>query len=88
MKKENKDLEFNFTEAAVYKIVFQGEMESDQINRLFELQVSVQKRENKKPITTLIGKINDQSQLSGILTMLNDMHMTVISVNMLSDVEN
>jgi len=48
------------------------------------LQLSVEKGEGQKYVSTLIGKIDDQAALSGILNMLYDMHITVISVQMLS----
>ena len=42
--------------------------------------------EGNKPISTMIGMIRDQSELSGIIILLHDMHITIISVNMLTEV--
>ena len=81
-------IDFSFIKAAIYKIVVQGEIDQKMSDRMMGLQASVHNRKDKGSITTLIGQINDQSALSGILTMINDMHMTVISVNMLSELES
>lgn len=80
-------IDFSFKKAAIYKIVVQGEIDQEWLDQMMGLQVNIHKRKDKGSITTLIGQIHDQSALSGILTMINDMHMTVISVNMLSEIE-
>jgi hypothetical protein len=77
----------HFTKPAIYKIVVHGDIDGESAMRLWGLQVSTTKGKNQKIITTLVGMINDQSQLSGILNTLYDRHMTVISVNMLSETE-
>lgn len=83
-----KALDFNFKDAAIYKIVVRGEIATDRSDRFWGLQVNVQKGKDQKSISFLVGQIADQSALSGILTRLNDLHMTVISVNMLSEIES
>ena len=77
----------NFKKSAIYKIVVKGEINEEMSERLWGLQARKYKSENHKPITTIVGHINDQAALAGILNMLYDMHMTVISVNMLSEIE-
>lgn len=77
-----------FKNAAIYKIVVQGELNAEWPLLSWGLQVNVQKGKGQKPITSLVGQINDQSALSGILNKLYDLHFTVISVNMLSEMES
>ena len=82
----NKSLsEFSFRKPAVYKIIVQGELDASWSGRLGGLQINVDRSKDKKPITVLIGQINDQSALSGILTALYDFHFPIISVNLLND---
>ena len=88
MAEINEQVDINFKEPAIYKIIVQGEIDRNRSDLISGLQITVQKVAGKKPITSLIGRIDDQSALSGILTMLNDMHLTVISVNMLSEIDN
>ena len=88
MTGENKDLEYNFTRPAIYKIVVQGRIAHELADSMVDLQINVEKGEGKKHFSTLIGEINDQAALSGLLNMLYDMHITVISVNMLSEIKD
>lgn len=87
MKKYNVD-DFDFKKPAIYKIVVNGEIIDEMSKRLWDLQIKTKKSKNHKIITSLVGQINDQAALAGILQMLYDMHMTVISVNMLSEIDN
>ena len=87
MTDKHKAIDLGFTKAAIYKIVVQGELDAAWCEQLWGLQANVKRGKGEKPITTIIGQINDQSALSGILTQINDMHMLVISVNMLSEIE-
>jgi hypothetical protein len=75
----------NFKKPTIYKIVVQGTIDTNSWDYFSGLQISVNKN---KSTTSLIGMISDQSALSGILSKLYDMHMTVISVNMLSETDN
>jgi len=87
MSKQYSTQEFNFKEPAVYKIVVQGVIDPQWTETNWGLQVSVSKGKGSQSITSMVGQINDQAALSGILSMLYDMHMTVISVNMLIEIE-
>ncbi len=84
-KKKTKGLLFK--KSAIYKIVIEGELDDSWSERL-GLQITTEKKTGKKPNSFLVGRITDQAALSSILNSLYDMHMTVISVNMLTDVED
>jgi hypothetical protein len=49
----------------------------------FRLMINVEKSPGEKPVSILIGQINDQSALSGLLNALYNFNMTILSVNML-----
>ena len=87
MNEEKKIQGFQFRKSAIYKIVIEGELDDSWSDRL-GLQITLQKKSGKKPKSTLVGNIADQAALSSVLNLLYDMHMTVISVNMLTDVED
>jgi len=78
----------NFKKAAVYKIVVQGMLAESLSDSYRGMQISVERIKGKVIFSTLVGEIRDQSALSGILNALYDSHLTVISVNMLSEIEN
>jgi len=72
--------EFSFRKPAVYKIEVQGELNESFTGRLGGMQINVIRSPGNKPVTVLIGQINDQAALSGILTALYDFQIPIISV--------
>ena len=87
MIEKKKTKGFLFKKSAIYRIVVEGELDESWSERL-GLQITTEKKAGKNPSSFLVGKIPDQTALSSILNSLYDMHMTVISVNMLTDVED
>jgi hypothetical protein len=82
---QNKKHYLSFTRPAVYKIRVQGDLGKIGPISLAGMQVNVEIKNGQEPITVLIGQINDQAALSGVLNTLYDIHMSIISVNMLND---
>jgi hypothetical protein len=78
---------FSFKNAAVYRIVVNGKVDASWSERLVDLQIRSIKSRNNVPVSSLIGEFKDQAALSGVLNTLYNMQLTVISVNMLSDIE-
>ena len=87
MSSQYNNLDINFTKATVYKIVVKGSIDEELSERLLGLQVNIEEKDGKKQITSLIGKIRDQAALSGILNTLWEMHIAVISANILLELE-
>ncbi|MFK5857150.1 MAG: hypothetical protein QM503_13555 [Bacteroidota bacterium] len=87
MNEKKKNQGFYFKRPAIYRIVVEGELDDSWSERL-GLQITFEKKAGKKLNSFLVGRIADQASLSSILNLLYDMHMTVISVNMLTDVED
>ena len=79
--------EFSFQKPAVYKIKVQGEVKKSRTEKLHGLQINIERSPSRSPVSVLVGQINDQSALSGVMHTLYEMHMTVISVHMLSELE-
>lgn len=80
-------IEFKFHSPAVYKIIVAGALSKSWSERLGGMQVNVAHAKEEDPVTILIGQINDQAALSGVLNTLYDNHLPIISVNMLNDKE-
>ena len=70
--------DFDFSGSAIYKILIYGELDSTWSDRFMGMQIKVLRNKGTKSITSLIGKINDQSALSGVLNNLNNSHVHVI----------
>lgn len=69
-----------FDAPAVYQIRIEGFLEAAWSDRVEGMVIYVEQAEDGRPITTLRGELADQAALSGILVMLYDMQMTVMSV--------
>lgn len=78
-------LDLSFSRPAVYEIKVQGSLTESEAKRLGGLKLKIRKNEADTMESTLKGKISDQSALSGILNGLYDMHLMVLSVNILKD---
>lgn len=76
---------FSFRKPAIYKIEVYGVLNESLSERLRGLQIVNRKSEGEDSLCTLIGQINDQSALSGILNTLYDNHITIVSVNLLEE---
>ena len=87
MSRHNNPSEFKFYIPAVYKIKVGGVLSDGWSERLGGLQINVVHAKEEDPATILIGRINDQAALSGVLKTLYDNHLPIISVNMLNDKE-
>ena len=80
---QNTEPEFSFQKPALYKIKVVGELKENWSKRLQGMQINVKRSPGRMPVSVLIGQINDQSALSGVLNALYDFNMTIISVRML-----
>ena len=47
-------------------------------------QVKCSLKDNEGPVTELSGKVRDQAKLAGLLNNLYDLHLTLVSVEMLN----
>jgi hypothetical protein len=85
--KSDKNKDINFKSKAIYKIIVKGILKESYYLRFPMMQIKVSRNDKGMPFTSIIGEMKDQAALSGILNNLYDMQYTVISVNMLSDLE-
>ena len=79
--------EFKFQNPAVYKIKVGGLLSDNWSERLGGMQINIDRSKGEEPVTTLVGQINDQSALSGVLNTLYENHLSIISVSMLNEKE-
>ena len=86
-KKINDINEFSFSKPAVYKIKVLGDLADIWSDRMGGMQITVERKTDQKPVSTLIGRISDQTALTGVLNSLYDLQMSVISVRMLLDID-
>ncbi len=77
--------EFSFVKPAIYKIKVHGHLKNNWSEKLGGMQINLTQTKDKSLISILVGQINDQAALSGILNALYEAHLTIVSVYMLKD---
>ena len=81
--KHSADLKF--TSPAAYRIYVKGFLDESWSDRFSGLQIENQTSASEPPTTILQGKLLDQAQLLGVLSNLYEMHMSLISVELLDN---
>ena len=77
--------DIDFGGPATYRIVVQGTLGMDWSDRLAGLAISTTVRPGEAPHTTLEGRIQDQTQLNGVLETLYGLHLPILKVKKLSE---
>lgn len=72
---------------ATYKIKVEGVLDEHWSDRFAGMQIEVLKRKDQSCVTTLTGRLVDQSELTGVLNSLAEMHLPILSVECLA-IEN
>lgn len=78
-----KDLKFEAS--APYRIRVQGHLDDSWSNRLGGMVITRAFTSNQQPMTILIGTMNDQAALSGVMSALYNEHLPVLSVELLNE---
>ena len=79
---------YGFSKPAVYQIKVQGTLQQRLSERLGGMQIRTFQKQEGKPVSIITGRVNDQAGLSGILNSLYEMHLLVLSVEILSHSED
>jgi len=80
MNLSHEALEIEFAGAATYRIVVQGHLNPSYSSRLAGMTISTTERDERKPLTILVGPVRDQAELSGVLDTLYSLHLPIVSV--------
>ena len=80
-------MELKLDTPATYRIQVKGYLDSSWSDRLSGLTISPAGQEDEPAVTTLYGQVLDQAALAGVLSALYGLHLPLLSVEYLSDVE-
>jgi hypothetical protein len=64
---------------AIYRIRIRGNLDASLSDQISGMQITEISGENGKPETILVGRLVDQSALSGVLNSLYELHLPVLS---------
>ena len=74
-----------FEGPASYRIRAQGHLDDSWSDRLGGMVVTRAFTSDQQPMTILIGHLQDQAALSGVMNAIYDLHLPVISVEFLDE---
>ena len=49
------------------------------------MYITLNRREDRKTLATLVGRLQDQAELAGVLNTLYELHLPLLSVEYLDD---
>jgi len=63
-----------------YRIRVQGFLNESWSERLGGMNITINHREDRGTLATLVGRLQDQAELAGVLNTLYEMHLPLLSV--------
>ena len=81
-----KDLQFDAP--ASYRIRVQGHLEDSWSDRLGGMKLTRAFATDTQPMTVLVGHLIDQAALFGVMNALYGLHMSVLSVELLDEIQS
>ena len=69
---------------ATYRIEVNGNLDESWSDRLAGMDITASKRVDETTVTTLIGRLRDQAELSGVLNSLYDLHQPILKVEVVN----
>ena len=70
---------------AIYRIEVEGHLNESRSECLAGMHITVCKRSDQSAMTTLVGRLKDQAELSGVLNSLYDLHMSIRKVELVKE---
>jgi mRNA-degrading endonuclease RelE of RelBE toxin-antitoxin system len=77
--------ETNFSKPGCYRIEVQGELSPKWSERIGAMQVVSCWSDEDRTVTVLQGRVSDQAELAGILSVLYELHLPLLYVRYLGD---
>ena len=70
--------------SATYRIEVEGQLAESWSDRLAGMRITTRNRADQSFVTTLIGRLRDQAELSGLLNSLYDLHLSILKVEVVN----
>jgi hypothetical protein len=71
--------------SATYSIKVQGHLDENRSDHLAGMTITTASQGDQEVVTTLVGRLRDQAELSGVLNTLYELHLPILSVECLKD---
>ena len=69
---------------ATYRIEVEGHLDESWSERLAGMHITSRKRSDQTTVTSLIVRLRDQAELSGVLNSLYDLHLSILKVEVVN----
>jgi hypothetical protein len=77
---------YTFDKPGNYRILVEGTLNENWSERLGGMYITTNRRGDRKRLTTLVGLMQDQAELAGVLNTLYELHLPLLSVEYLDGV--
>ena len=77
--------DFKLWTPATYRIKVQGYLDKSRSDFLGGMTITTASQGDEGVMTTLVGRLRDQAELSGVLNTLYELHLPILSVEFLKD---
>jgi hypothetical protein len=80
-------MELTLDTPATYRIRVKGHLDSRWSDRLGGLTITTSRQDDASVVATLYGEVLDQAALAGVLNALYNLHLPLLSVEYLGDLQ-
>ena len=84
MANSSNDKHIKLWTPAIYRIEVEGHLDESRSDRLAGMRITARNRADQSYVTTLIGRLRDQAELSGLLNSLYDLHLSILKVEVVN----
>jgi hypothetical protein len=84
MTTSNNALHLKLWTPATYRIEVDGRLQESWSGSLGGMRITSRIRKDHTVVTTLVGRLRDQGELTGVLNNLYDLHLPILSVSCIS----
>jgi hypothetical protein len=84
MTQNSNDKHLRLWTPATYRVEVDGHLDESWSDRLAGMRITARERPDQTFVTTLIGRLRDQAELSGVLNSLYDLHLSILKVEMVN----
>ena len=80
MAQNSNDKHLRLWTPATYRVEVDGHLDESWSDRLAGMRITTRKRSDQTTVTTLVGRLRDQAELSGVLNSLYGLHLSILKV--------
>ncbi len=84
MAQNSNDKHLRLWTPATYRVEVDGHLDESWSDRLAGMRITTRKRSDQTTVTTLIGRLRDQAELSGVLNSLYGLHLSILKVEVVN----